>query len=182
MNSTHVAETRNVGSRRRCSRCAPGRTTGITRNERDLSEILREIAARISSFCHGPRPEGPMNTAHDSDFSRASSSAGCHGSPGIRCHMSRKHVMPSFSRRRASSSTAGLSDELWDKNVWYKSLCLFSCSNHRLLSLMPGGSVRVAATPRSNASSGPATNRTTNAEQRLHAWTRKLTNSCLLEY
>jgi pimeloyl-ACP methyl ester carboxylesterase len=40
--------------------------------------------------------------------------AGCHGSPGIRCHLSSQAWMPSPASRRANSSTAGLSVLLFD--------------------------------------------------------------------
>ena len=56
--------TRKLGNRLRSPRWAPGSNTGMTRNRAALSATRRSIALRISSFCHGPLPLGPMNTAH----------------------------------------------------------------------------------------------------------------------
>ena len=85
-----------------------------------VSLTRRSMAARISSFCQGPNPLGPTNTAQVSDFARASSIAGCHGSPGIRCHLSSHTCRPCFASRRPNSSTAGLSAVLWERNTLYR--------------------------------------------------------------
>ena len=51
------------------------------------------MAARISSFCQGPRPLGPTKTAQVSDSAKAFSMSGCQGLPGIRCHGERSHFL-----------------------------------------------------------------------------------------
>jgi hypothetical protein len=67
-NSTQVVATRKVGKLLRSALSAPGKRTGIARNRLQLFLTRRSIAARISSFCHGPKPLGPTNTAQVSDF------------------------------------------------------------------------------------------------------------------
>jgi hypothetical protein len=83
-NSTHVVAARNVGKLLRSARLAPGRRTGITRKRLPLSWTRRSMAARISSFCQGPKPPGPTKTAQVSDSAKAFSISGCQGLPGIR--------------------------------------------------------------------------------------------------
>jgi hypothetical protein len=59
-----------------------------------------------------------MNTAQVRDRSRASSSASCQGSSGTKFHLSSHGLsLASSSSRRASTSTAGLSPELWESNT-----------------------------------------------------------------
>ena len=63
-NSTQVVADRKAGSRPRSGGSAPGSSTGMTRNgfEPPLAARFvtrRLIAARISSFCHAPKPAGP---------------------------------------------------------------------------------------------------------------------------
>jgi hypothetical protein len=98
------------------SSATPGRSTGITLKSRRLTR--RSRAARISSFCQDPKPEGPTRTAHAELQASAASSPSCHGSPFIRCHLSRNGLRLARSRSlRAICSTTSLSELLWLKNT-----------------------------------------------------------------
>jgi len=77
------------------------------------------MAARISSFCQVPSPLAPMNTAQVAHSSNAFSMAGCQRSPGIRFHISSHGLISLHRNRTASSSTAGLSAPLCERNTWY---------------------------------------------------------------
>jgi hypothetical protein len=77
----------------------------------------RSIALRISSFCHGPVPIGPMNSAHVAQSTSAASRGLCQGSLGARFQVSTQGWKLWRVRLRSSSSTAGLAIPLWERNT-----------------------------------------------------------------
>jgi hypothetical protein len=88
------------------TRYSPACSRGVTSALGRLSRTRRSMAARISSFCQGAKTLGPTKTAQVSDSPKDFSMSGCHGLPGIGCHLSSQAWMPSFASRRANSSTA----------------------------------------------------------------------------
>ena len=106
---------RKAGNFPRSGSVTPGNSTGMTRKPW-WTQSSR--ASRSSSLCHGAIPLGPMNTAHVRELFSACSSPSCHGSPGTRCHLSRKGCKPNASSsRQAKISTDRLSALLWERKT-----------------------------------------------------------------